>query len=120
MIRFLNAQTERRLDSNGAGEAYGNRANNDLYQVWEMINTLDNSINLKNFATGLYLDSNGKDEVCTLPRNGSAHQRWRFDGLRIINVATGGALDSNNAGAIYLLEPNGGNCQNWIREYIYE
>ncbi len=82
--------------------------------MWQIINTHDNSLNFKNKATGLYLDSNDKGDVYTKPGNGGAYQRWRFDGLRIIKVATGKALDSNYAGHLYMLDPNGSNFQNWI------
>ncbi len=76
----------------------------------------DNSVNLKNDATGLYLDGNTKGNVYTLPPNDSAFQRWRFYDLKIINVATGRALDLNYEGRLYTLPPRDRNFQNWIHE----
>ncbi|CAF3918175.1 unnamed protein product [Rotaria sp. Silwood1] len=116
VVTIKNAQTDLILDSNDAGKAYTHIRNGGAYQVWHIINTNDNCINLKSDVTGLFLDSNGNGDVYTLPGNGGAYQRWTFDGLRIINVATGRALDSNYAGNLYTLEPNRGNFQNWIRE----
>lgn len=70
MTRFQNAQTGRRLDSNGREDADGHESNDGDYQVWQIRNTHDNSINLVNQATSLYLDSNGADKVYTLTGNG--------------------------------------------------
>ncbi|CAM4972006.1 unnamed protein product, partial [Rotaria socialis] len=101
--RFRNHQTGNRLDSNGDGAAYGHALNGGAYQVWHIINIHNNCASLKNDTTGLFLDSDHAGGVCALPSNKSAHQRCRFDGLRIINDATGRALDSDHEGKIGLL-----------------
>ncbi|CAF4485226.1 unnamed protein product [Rotaria sp. Silwood2] len=115
-VTIQNAQTGLRLDSNADGQAYTHVPNGGPYQVWQIINTNENSFNLKDNATGLVLDSNENGNVYTLTGNGGAYQKWTFNGLTIIHVATGRTLDSNYDGKLYTLPPNGGNFQNWIRQ----
>ncbi|CAF3449053.1 unnamed protein product [Rotaria socialis] len=110
--RFRNHQTGNRLDSNGDGAAYGHALNGGAYQVWHIINIHNNCASLKNDTTGLFLDSDHAGGVCALPSNKSAHQRCRFDGLRIINDATGRALDSDHEGKFYTVNPSRENYQN--------
>ncbi len=68
--------------------------------------------NIRNVATGRYLDSNHNGGVYTLPHNGGNYQKWWLQESKVINVATGLALDCNGD-RIYTLTRNGGNYQNW-------
>ena len=76
------------------------------------------SINLKNQATNLRLDSNAEGHVYTLSPNGNKWQVWTIvnthnNCVKLVNSATGRCLDSNHNGNVYALGCNGGNFQNW-------
>ncbi|GAA1682767.1 hypothetical protein GCM10009745_28880 [Kribbella yunnanensis] len=68
-----NVASGRCLDANTSGAVYSNSCNiNNTYQWWAR--QPDTSI--RHGASGRYLDSNAAGDVYTLPRNGSAYQRW--------------------------------------------
>ena len=80
------------LDSNQERQVYREPSNNGDNQIWTVYKNNDNSMFLKNAATGLYLeDSNGKN-VYAEPYNGGDYQKWEFLDNRLVHCKTQGAL----------------------------
>ncbi|MEV7005466.1 ricin-type beta-trefoil lectin domain protein [Streptosporangium sp. NPDC051022] len=79
----------------------------------------DDTVILRNWETGLCLDSNHAGEVYAIGCNGGQYQVWNFKNdfwatTDIIkDAATGRCLDSNGAGKVYTLPCNGGPYQSW-------
>ncbi|GAA3136272.1 RICIN domain-containing protein [Streptosporangium carneum] len=79
----------------------------------------DDTVILRNWETGLCLDSNHAGDVYAIGCNGGQYQVWNFkfypgpwaDTIR--DAATGRCLDSNGAGKVYTLPCNGGENQLW-------
>ena len=91
---------------------YPKASNGGLFQNWMLEHVGNGEHNLRNVATGRYLDSNRAQRVYTLPYNGSPNQKWWLEENKVINVATRFALDCNGD-RVYTKERNGGNFQNW-------
>jgi hypothetical protein len=101
------------LDSNAKGEVYPKASNGGSFQKWILEHVGNGEHNIRNVATGRYLDSSRDQRVYTLPYNGSNNQKWFFEENKVINVQTRFALDCNGA-RVYTKEKNWGNYQNWI------
>ncbi len=69
------------LDSNTDGKAYTLQYNCGDYQKWDIIQSGNGWVNLRNVATNRYLDSNSEGHLYTLPANGGEYQKWIMEGL---------------------------------------
>ena len=81
------------LDSNQERQVHREPSNNGDNQIRTVYKNNDNSMFLKNAATGLYFDSNGYAE----PYNGGDYQKWEFLDNRLVHCKTQGALSFDDA-----------------------
>ena len=85
------------------------------WQIWKIVKTGNNCVNLVNkAAAGQCLDTNDDGYVYVTECNGGSYQNWSFQNLLLINCETKSCLESKNDGNVYALQCNGSKWQNWI------
>lgn len=118
-----NLATGNVLDSNQAGGVYSLPYNHGNFQKWNVIHSTQGWVNIRNVATGRYLDTSMQGfmgmegHVCTLPYNGENFQKWVLKPLGnhiyiLANVATGKML-GYDFGGINVKPDHGGGSQKW-------
>lgn len=120
-VNIVHEQNGYCLDSNFAKQVYMGPCNGGDYQIWIATVTpvgagYDDSITLKDKATGYCLDSDGTTmytHVC-----GSAYQNWivATGGDLIVQYISDNCLDGSGT-SVYIHDCNNGAYQNWT-EYI--
>lgn len=117
-MQLINVQTNRFLESNGAGDVHTYLENGENNQKWRIINDGNGYFYLQNMGTSRFLLSNSNGDISDNPTVGGDYQRWSFSADNIINKATGKYLDSNVNGDVYSLTASGGNTQRWRTIYL--
>jgi hypothetical protein len=118
-----NDATGKVLDSNQTGSVYSQPYNQSDYQKWNVIHSNQGWVNIRNVATGRYLDTSrlgnlGMERIVqTLPSNGGNFQQWVLKPLGyhhyiLVNVATGLIIGSD-LGGVAMRPDHGGLSQKW-------
>lgn len=87
------------LGSDSSGKVYA--VNDGSNQVWSIITYKDNTMEIQNSATKLYLSSDSNGQVKTEPKSSQSSQKWTLSKNSIlVNSFTGQILSAKSSGEV--------------------